>query len=71
MALVVERTLPLIGADGAAIELAEGDERVYRAGAGIAAGQLGLRLRLAGSLSGQCVQRGEILYLPRPGACNA
>lgn len=62
MRLVVERTLPLIGADGAAIELAEGDEMVYRAGAGIASGQLGLRLRLEGSLSGLCVKSGQVLY---------
>ena len=31
MALVVERTLGLIEADGAAIELADGKEMVYRA----------------------------------------
>lgn len=61
MALVVDRTLPLIGADGAAIELAENDEMVYRAASGIAANQLGLRLKLAGSLSGLCVQTATAL----------
>ena len=61
MALVVERTLPLIGADGAAIELAEGGEMVYRAASGIARPQIGLRLDLNTSLSGCCVRRGEIL----------
>ena len=62
MALVVERTPPLIAADGAVIELAEGDEMVYRAGVGIAARQLGLRLQREGSLSGLCVKTGEILH---------
>ncbi len=62
MALVVERTLTLIEADGAAIELAEGDEMVYRAGSGAASGQLGLRIKLEGSLSGRCVTTGEILF---------
>lgn len=62
MALVVERTLRLIEADGAAIELADGEEMVYRAGAGIAASQLGLRLKAGESLSGLCVRSGEILH---------
>ncbi len=61
MALVVDRTLPLIGADGAAIELAEGDEMVYRAASGIAQSHLGLRLKRAQSLSGQCVSEGKLL----------
>jgi diguanylate cyclase (GGDEF)-like protein len=58
MALVVERTLSLIGADGAVIELAEGDEMVYRATAGIARPHLGLRLKQENSLSGLCVATG-------------
>lgn len=61
MQLVVERTLPLIGADGAVIELAEGDDMVYRAAAGIANPHLGLRLPRGTSLSGQCVAAGKIL----------
>lgn len=61
MQYVVEQTLPLINADGAVIELAEDGEMVYRAAAGIASSQLGLRLRLEASLSGQCVMRGETL----------
>ncbi len=61
MQYVVEQTLPLIDADGAVIELAEDGEMVYRAAAGIASPQLGLRLRLDASLSGQCVMSGEIL----------
>lgn len=61
MTLVVERCVPLLAADGAAIELAEGDEMVYRAAAGIAAPQLGLRLRRESSLSGACVSAGQPL----------
>lgn len=61
MGLVVERTLALVGADGAAIELAEGDDMVYRAAAGAAAPQIGLRLNAGSSLSGLCVRTGETL----------
>lgn len=58
---VVEQALPLIEADGAVIELAEDGEMVYRAASGIAASQLGLRLKVDASLSGLCVQSGETL----------
>ena len=61
MALVVDRTLTLTGADGAAIELAEGEEMVYRAASGIAAVRLGMRLNIASSLSGQCVRSGQMM----------
>lgn len=61
MSLVVERTLGLVDADGAAIELAEGDDMVYSAASGRAQPQLGLRLNAHGSLSGLCVRTGEIL----------
>lgn len=60
MSVVVDRALDLVKADGAVIELAEDDEMVYRAVSGIASGQLGLRLKLASSLSGFCVLSGEI-----------
>lgn len=59
MAVIVERCLELIRADGAVIELAEGQEMVYRAASGIASGQLGLRLNMGRSLSGLCVLSGE------------
>ena len=55
MALVAERAQKLTLADGAVVELAEGDEMVYRAACGSAEPQLGLRLKRAGSLSGLCV----------------
>lgn len=61
MQYVVEQTLPLIDAGGAAIELAEDGEMVYRATAGICKDQLGLRLNIGSSLSGACVVSGEML----------
>lgn len=61
MALVTERTLPLIGADGAVVELAEGEDMVYRATAGLLSRHLGLRLKRDNSLSGMCVLTGETL----------
>jgi diguanylate cyclase (GGDEF)-like protein len=61
MQLVSQRAATLCRAEGAAVELAEGNEMVYRAAAGLARAQLGLRLRREGSLSGLCVDRNEIL----------
>ena len=61
MQLVCERAARLCNADGAVVELAEQGEMVYRAAAGIASGQLGLRLGREGSLSGLSVARNEIL----------
>jgi diguanylate cyclase (GGDEF)-like protein len=61
ISLVVRRTLGLVGADGAAVELAEGEDMVYRAAAGMASGSLGLRLRRDASLSGLCVREGRAL----------
>lgn len=61
MQLVADRALGLVPAEGTAIELAEGDDMVYRATAGCAKNHLGLRLKIASSLSGTSVQRGEIL----------
>lgn len=61
MNLVVERTLTLLHADGAVVEIAEGEEMVYRASAGIAAAHLGLRLKRNKSLSGLCVQMGQTI----------
>lgn len=58
MAFVVEQALPLVEADGVAIELAEGDDMICRAGAGILQPQLGVRTLLAGSLASRCMERG-------------
>jgi diguanylate cyclase (GGDEF)-like protein len=59
--LVVVRAQELTGAGGAAIELAEGDDMVYRAVSGLAEGQLGLRLGRIGSFSGLCVAENKTL----------
>ena len=57
MDLVAQRTLDLLGADGAVIELAEGEDMVYRAAAGTAARSLGLHVNRRTSLSGLCVEQ--------------
>lgn len=62
MALVAVRARELTGADGSVIELAEGEDMVYRASAGIAGKQLGLRLKRSESLSGRCVAEDQSLY---------
>lgn len=61
MYLVVERMQDLTPAVGAVIELADGDDMVYRAASGSVAQYLGLRLKRVGSLSGLCVDQGEVL----------
>ena len=61
MTLVTERLLPLMRADGAVVELAEGEHMVYRAVAGTASRCLGLRVSRAHSLSGLCVAQGRLL----------
>lgn len=61
MRIVAERTQALTAATGAVVELAEGDDMVYRAATGSASGALGLRLRRAASLSGLCVATGQVL----------
>jgi signal transduction histidine kinase len=60
MDLIARRTELLTGADGAAVELADGGDMVVRAGTGIASGHTGLRQKMAASLSGVCVTTGEI-----------
>ncbi len=59
--LVVVRTQELTKASGAVIEMAEGDEMVYRAASGQAAPYVGLRTPMAHSLSGECVRSGRLL----------
>jgi diguanylate cyclase (GGDEF)-like protein len=61
MALVCVKAEELTGADGAAVELVQGDEMVYRAGSGSASAFVGLRLQRDGSLSGRCVTEGQAL----------
>ena len=64
MGLVVDKALVLVEAEGAVIELAEGDDMVYRAASGLAGGQVGLRVSRQSSLSGLCVETGQ------PMLCN-
>jgi signal transduction histidine kinase/ActR/RegA family two-component response regulator len=61
LTLIAERTQAITGATGAAVELADGDELVYRAASGTAAHCLGLRLKMDSSLSGRCVRTGQAL----------
>jgi diguanylate cyclase (GGDEF)-like protein len=61
IAFVADRVQQLTGAGGAIVELAEGDDMVYRAAAGMAHRQLGLRLKRQGSMSGLCVEQGQPL----------
>lgn len=61
MTLIAERTQKLTRAAGAAIELIERDELVYRIGTGTASRHVGLRLAIASSLSGQCMRLNEVL----------
>jgi diguanylate cyclase (GGDEF)-like protein len=51
----------LTDADGAAVELVEDHEMVYRAADGLAERELGLRVRRVGSLSGLCVEAKAVL----------
>ncbi|WP_292439245.1 sensor domain-containing diguanylate cyclase [Methylophaga sp.] len=59
--LVTERSMALTGADGSVIELTDKLHMVYRATAGIARSQLGLRIPVQGSLSGLCSETGNTL----------
>ncbi|MEG3927954.1 MULTISPECIES: diguanylate cyclase domain-containing protein [unclassified Microcoleus] len=61
MAVISERTQKSLGADGAVIEMLEGDELVYRAASGIASAYVGLRIKVATSLSGKCIATGQIM----------
>jgi diguanylate cyclase (GGDEF)-like protein len=58
MHVVTERAQAVTGADGAVVELTEGDEMVCSAVSGVASGSLGLRRSRNGSLSGLCVRQG-------------
>lgn len=61
MQTITESTQELTGATGAVVEIAQGDEMVYRAASGAAAPNVGVRLKIASSLSGLCVRTGMVL----------
>jgi PAS domain S-box-containing protein len=52
---VLARTADLAGAEGACLEMREGEELVYAAACGLAEGFVGLRLDIARSFSGRCL----------------
>ena len=62
MNVIAEQACTLLGADGAAVELLERDEMVYRAVAGRVPGSsVGMRLKLDASFSGTCVLQSRAL----------
>ena len=61
MQMVTERAQQLTGADGAVIDMIEGDEIVYRAASGQAAGCVGQRLKIGASLAGLAIRQRAIL----------
>jgi diguanylate cyclase (GGDEF)-like protein len=61
MKLIAERGQQLTGAKAGVIEIADGDEMVYRVTTGEATPFLGVRLRMDSSLSGLCVREGRVL----------
>ena len=61
MTLIAERTPTLVNADGATIELVEGNDIVCKVASGIARPLLGLRLKFDACLSGFCIYAGEPL----------
>jgi PAS domain S-box-containing protein len=61
-ATLVERAQRLAGADGAGVMWIEGDDLVLRHASGTAAGDVGLRLPLTGSLGGTAALSGEPFY---------
>lgn len=61
MKKIVTLTPRVTNGDGAVIELVEGDELVYRAASGLAEKHVGLRLPIAGSLSGRAVAAKDLM----------
>jgi diguanylate cyclase (GGDEF)-like protein len=61
MELIASRGQQLTRASAGVIEIADGDEMVYRVTTGEATPFLGVRLRMAASLSGLCVEEGRVL----------
>ncbi|MDF2177845.1 GAF domain-containing protein [Aliiglaciecola sp. CAU 1673] len=59
---MAELAQDLTYADGAVVELEEGDQMVYRAATGKATEQLGMRLNKSTSLSGLCLKENKVLY---------
>lgn len=62
LAAVTARAQDLTAADGAVLEIRDGDAMVYWSASGMARAQVGLRIPVAGSLSGLCMERGATLH---------
>lgn len=58
---VVDRIPSFTNAEGAIVEYKEGDEMVYRGASGFTRPLLGTRVKREASLSGLCVEQGQIL----------
>lgn len=61
MALIVDETQALTGADGSVIEILEGDCAVSHYASGMGLSRLRTEMKLNGSLSGACLQQNKIL----------
>jgi diguanylate cyclase (GGDEF)-like protein len=61
MELIATRAQRLTEASGGVIEIADGDEMVYRVTTGEATPFLGVRLKMSASLSGRCVREEKVL----------
>jgi diguanylate cyclase (GGDEF)-like protein len=61
MRLIAERARELAGASAGVVELADGEDMVYRVATGEATPFLGVRIGRAGSLSGLCIAEGRVL----------
>lgn len=59
--MVTELSMDLTGADGAIIEIAEGNDLVYRHASGVASPYVGLKIPRSGSFSGLCLKDGRAL----------
>lgn len=59
MELVGANAAAIVGADGAVVEMVDGDDLVYRAVVGTSGGQVGLRVPIAGSLAGIALRTGK------------
>jgi PAS domain S-box-containing protein len=62
MRIIVERVPEVTTAQGVIVELADGEDMVYRATSAHLKRHLGLRIPLQGSLAGLCIDTAETLY---------
>jgi diguanylate cyclase (GGDEF)-like protein/PAS domain S-box-containing protein len=62
--VVAAEACAIVGGDGAVVELPDGEDMVYRSGAGAGAAHIGARVRIAGSLAGHVMATGESASCP-------